>query len=393
MGFEELAAQVEDLKLFTPGPTYVRRDLMVQAAKMPNFSHRDEQIIVRLKPIYANLRKMAEVDDSYHIILMPGSVSTAMETSVTSLIGDDDKVLSVSMGSFGDMYHGMTVANRKNSEKLSFEPGQGIDLNVLEDKLKEMERNGEKPSVVTFTHNETSTGVEVDVVAVSQVIKKYGALPLVDAVSAFGATRTGIQGNVAMYSTATQKCMGLDAGFGIAIVSEEALERAKYLVENKKCYPPSILDLTKHAATAKGFMTGTTPNCTLINALYLQTDYIVNTEGVQERYARHKALKEMTHDWIDSLGNGYQLFADKNVASNSVTALQTPPSMKMQDLNPVKLKLREEKFVMSTGLPPMNKALEAQGKGVIIRIPHMGDMTKDRLSEYLNAMKKYLPSS
>jgi len=48
---------------------------------------------------------------------------------------------------------------------------------------------------------------------------------------------------------------------------------------------------------------------------------------------------------------------------------------------------------MSTGLPPMNKALEAQGKGVIIRIPHMGDMTKDRLSEYLDAMKKYLPSS
>ncbi|MFC1905853.1 pyridoxal-phosphate-dependent aminotransferase family protein [Chloroflexota bacterium] len=393
MGFEELIAQVEDLKLFTPGPCYIRRDLMVEAAKMPNFSHRDEQIIVRFKPIYANLRKMAEVDDSYHVILIPGSGSTAMETSITSLIGDDEKVLSISMGSFGDMYHAMTVANRKNSEKLSFEPGQGIDLNVLEDKLKEMEKNGEKPSVVTFTHNETSTGVEVDVAAVSQVIKKYGALPLVDAVSAFGATHTGIQDNVAMYSTATQKCMGLDAGFGIAIVSEEALERAKYLVENKKCYPPTILDLTKHAATAKGFMTGTTPNCTLINALYLQTDYIVNTEGVQERYARHKALKEMTHDWIDSLGNGFKLFADKKVASNSVTALQTPPSMKTQDLNPVKLKLREEKFVMSTGLPPLNKALEAQGKGVIIRIPHMGDMTKERLSEYLDAMKRYLPSS
>ena len=101
----------------------------------------------------------------------------------------------------------------------------------------------------------------------------------------------------------------------------------------------------------------------------------------------------MTHDWIDSLGNGYQLFADKEVASNSVTTLQTPPSMKTADLNPVRLKLREEKFVMSTGLPPLNKALETQGRGVIIRIPHMGDMTADRLSEYLDAMKRYLPSS
>jgi len=315
MGFKELIAQVEELKLFTPGPTYVRRDLMVEAARMPNFSHRDVEIVKRFKPVYANLRKMAEVDDSYHVILIPGSGSSAMETSITSLIGDDEKVLSVSIGSFGDMYHGMTVANKKNSEKLSFEPGQGIDLNVLEDKLKEMERNGEKPSAVTFTHNETSTGVEVDVAAVSGVIKRFGALPLVDAVSAFGATHTGIQGNVAMYSTATQKCLALDAGFGIAFVSDEAVERAKYLVQNGKCSPPSILNLVNHAKNAGSFMTGTTPNCTLINALYLQTDYIVNEEGVKERYARHRALRDMTHDWIDGLGNGFQLFADKEVAS------------------------------------------------------------------------------
>ncbi|MBT3362513.1 MAG: alanine--glyoxylate aminotransferase family protein [Chloroflexi bacterium] len=390
MGYDDILAQVADLKLFTPGPTYVSRELMAVAAKMPNFSHRDEEIIVRFKPIYANLRKMAEVDDSYNVILMPGSGSTAMESSIVSLVGDDEKVLSISMGSFGDMYHDMTIVNRKNSEKLSFAPGQGIDLNALEDKIKEMESNGEKPSVVTFTHNETSTGVQVDVVAICNVIKKYGAIALVDAVSAFGATNTGIQDNVAMYSTATQKSMALDAGFGLAFVSEEALERAKYLKENKKCYPPSTLDLTKHAATAKGFMTGTTPNCTLINALFLQTDAIVNTEGVQARYDRHRAMKEMTHDWIDTLNNGCKLFPSKDVASSSVTGLQMPPGTKMQDFGPLKTKLRADKFVMSTGLPPMNKALEAKGEGVIMRIPHMGDMTKEMLQDYLDALKKYL---
>jgi|GEM_PF-355673 aspartate aminotransferase-like enzyme len=390
MGYDEIIAQVADLKLFTPGPTYVSRELMAAAAKMPNFSHRDDEIIIRFKPIYANLRKIAEVDDSYSVILMPGSGSTAMESSIASLVGDDEKVLSVSMGSFGDMYHEMTVANRKNSEKLSFEPGKGIDLNVLEDKLKKMESNGEKPSVVIFTHNETSTGVEVDVVAISNVIKKYGAIVLVDAVSAFGAIKTGIQGNVAMYCTATQKSMALDAGFGLGFVSAEALEKAQYLKENKKCYPPYTLDLTKHAATAKGFMTGTTPNCTLINALFLQTDAIVNTEGVQARFDRHRALKEITHDWIDTLTNGCRLFPSKDVASNSITALQMPPGTKMQAFGPLKQKLRADKFVMSTGLPPMNKALEAKGEAVIMRIPHMGDMTKEMLQEYLDALKKYL---
>lgn len=259
---DELIAKVEDLKLFIPGPTYVSRELMIAAARMPNFGHRDSEIVKRFEPSYANLRKIAGVDEKYAIILMPGSGSSAMEASITSLIGDDEKVLSVSCGSFGNLYYEMAVANRKNADLLSFDPGKGIDLNVMEDKLKEMERNGEKPSAVTFTHNETSTGVMVDVAEVSKVIKKYGAMPLVDGVSIFGAAETGIQNNVAMYCAATQKCMALDAGFGLAIVSEEALERALYLKQNNKCYPPTILDISKHSATAKGFMTASTPNCT-----------------------------------------------------------------------------------------------------------------------------------
>ena len=104
----------------------------------------------------------------------------------------------------------------------------------------------------------------------------------------------------------------------------------------------------------------------------------------------YREMKEMVHNWIESVGNGYRLFPSKEVASNSVTALQTPPGTKKGDLEPLRLKLRSEKFVLSTGLPPMNDALEAKGEGVIIRIPHMGDMTKDMLNEYLAAMKKYI---
>ena len=72
MGFDELIAECDDLCLFTPGPTYVRKDLMIAAAKMPNFSHRDDEIIKRLKPAFANLKKLAGVDDSYSVILFPG---------------------------------------------------------------------------------------------------------------------------------------------------------------------------------------------------------------------------------------------------------------------------------------------------------------------------------
>lgn len=391
MGFDELIAEFDDLKLFTPGPTYVSRELMVAAARMPNFSHRDEEIVKRLNPIYTNLKKIAGIDEGYCIILIPGSGSSAMEASIVSLVGDDEKVLSVSCGSFGDLYYNMALANRKNAEKLSFAPGKGIDLNILENKLKEMERNGEKPSVVTFTHNETSTGVMVNVEEVSKVIKKYGAMPLVDGVSIFGGAETGIKdNNVAMYSAATQKCLALDAGFGIAIVSDDALEKAQYLKQNNKCFPASILDISRHNENASRFQTMSTPNCTLINALYLQTDYIVNTEGVEARFARHKEMKEITHNWITELGNGFQLFPHKEYASDSVTALQTPKGFTTRDLTPIKGEVRKEGYLMSTGLPPMNRELEKKGEGVLIRIPHMGDITKDMLKTYLGVLKTHL---
>ncbi len=66
---------------------------------------------------------------------------------------------------------------------LKFKPGKSIDLEVLEEKLK-----SKKYDVVTFTHNETSTGVTNDMVKM-KLIQKYGAMTLVDGVSIFGGTK------------------------------------------------------------------------------------------------------------------------------------------------------------------------------------------------------------
>ena len=390
MTFDKMIASVEFLKLFIPGPTYVSRELMSAATIMPNFGHRDDEMVKRFKSIYANMRKIAEIDETYNIILMPGSGSNAIDASIASLVGDDEKVLSVSCGGFGELSYNFAVANRKNAEKISFPWGKGIDLNVLESKLKEMKSNGESPSVVTFVHNETSTGVMVDVAEISKVIKRYGAMPIVDGVSVFGCAQTGIGNTVAIYCAATQKGLALDAGFGIALVSEEALERAKYLKTNNKCYPSSVLDISKHSESAKNFMTYSTPNCTLINAMYLQMDYIVNVEGVEERYNRHKEMKKITHQWIDHLGNGFRLFSDKECSSNSLTVLQTPNTMKTKDLNLMKEEMRKEGYLIGLGMPNMNKVLESRGEGVTIRITHMGDITINMLTEYLDLLEKHL---
>ncbi len=391
MDFQDKKKDFKDYKLFIPGPTYVRPELKVAAAEMPDFGHRDIEIQRRLKPLYANLLKIAGVEDGYYVVLIPGSGSSAMEASIQSLVADDEVVLCVAVGNFGKLYYDMAVTNAKDAELLSFDPGRAIDLDVLEEKLKQMDRDGRKPGVVTFTHNETSTGVMHDAGTVASLIRRYDAMPLVDGVSIYGGGPAGIkEGNVGLYATATQKCLALPAGFGIAIVSSDAIEKIKYLKEEGKIHPSHLLDLSKHLGVAKNFQIMSTPNCFLVNALYLQADYIVNKEGIENRFARHRQMKEMTHKWVEELGEGFSLFTDKEYASDSLSAVELPLGFTTKGLQSVKEDLRQEGYIISPGYPKINQALEAQGKSVTMRISHMGDITPEMIDDYLKALTPHM---
>ena len=210
------------LKLFITGPTYIRDDVK-QAALLPEFGHRDTENDLRFGPIRENLRILAGAGDAYEPVLFLGSGSTAMEASIRSLVAEGETLLNVSVGAFGDHYYNIAVANGKKAENLKFDYGQAIDMAVLEKKLAEL-----KPEVVSFTHNETSTGVTNDMKAVCALIRKHGAMPLVDGVSIFGGADLDLANSgAAMYSTATQKSLALPAGFGIGFISREAEEKAK----------------------------------------------------------------------------------------------------------------------------------------------------------------------
>jgi len=368
------------LKMFITGPTYIREDVK-QAALLPEFGHRDAENELRFKPIRQNLMKLAGAGDDYEVALVLGSGSTGMEASVRSLVADGDKVLNVSVGAFGDLYYKLAESNGKNAENFKFEYGEAIDLNVLEDKLKSM-----RPDVVTFTHNETSTGVTNDVPAVCELIRKYNAMPLVDGVSIYGGADIDLDNSgAAIYCTATQKALALPAGFGIVFISREAEEKAAR-VTNKGHHH----DLTKHLVPARKDQTLTTPNCTLANQLWYQLDRIVNEEGIENRFARHLEMRGMVEKWVEGL-DGFDLFAPEGHRSPTVSTIVCPEGVTMAALKlGVKENLRAAGYLMDPGYGKLNKALEEKGMRQIIRVGHMGDIMPDMLSEYLGKLEAEL---
>ncbi len=374
-------APFPDLKLFITGPTYLRPETRAAGA-WPEFGHRDAENAKRFKPIFENLRRIAELPDDYKTILFLGSGSTAMEASIRSLVAEGETVLNVSVGAFGDLYHKMAEENGKKAVQLRFAAGQAADPAALEAAMAE-----HKPAVVTLTHNETSTGVENDVTALCRVVKAHGALALVDGVSIFGGAPTRIaQSGCDMYSTATQKSLGLHAGFGIGFVGPAALEKARHVTARGHA-----TDILAHLGRAEKYQTQSTPNGALGNQMYVQLEYIVKEEGVAVRFARHAAMREMAVAFVRSLP-GFELFAPEGFRSPTVTTAVVPPGVTFADLKAVKEAMRARGYLFDPGYAKLNEDLEKQGKRPIFRIGHMGDITPAMLEVFLGDLRAVLTS-
>ncbi|MGE4290841.1 MAG: alanine--glyoxylate aminotransferase family protein [Desulfovibrio sp.] len=368
-----------NLKLFITGPTYLRPEVR-QAGLLPEFGHRDAENDKRFKPIMGWLNELADAGDEYTPVLFLGSGSTAMESSIRSLVAEGETVLNVSVGAFGDLYHKMAVANGKCAVQLKFDYGRAIDLDVLERTLME-----HKPGVVTFTHNETSTGVTNDIQAVCELVRQYDALPLVDGVSIFGGAPIGLKGSgAAMYSTATQKSLGLPAGFGIGFIHADAEAKAK-TVTNKGHGSDIIAQLGR----ARKFQTLSTPNTTLANQMFVQLKYIFEEEGVENRFARHLAMRGMVEDWVAGL-EGFELFAQEGHRSPTLTTVLVPEGVTVKQLKAAKEAMRARGSLYDPGYGKLNTLLEEAGRRPVFRVGHMGDITPAMLEEYLADLKQVL---
>lgn len=370
-----------ELELFITGPTHIRPAIR-QAAALPEFGHRDSEAALRFDPIFAGLRKLAGLtddpeEDGYHLALIPGSGSNAMETCIRSLVGEGETVLNISVGAFGDLFHNLAVFNGKQTEQRKFAPGQAMDLESVEAALREL-----RPAVVTMTHNETSTGVcHHNIRAFCDLVHKYNALPVVDGVSLFGGAPVNLQDmGCAAYATSTQKCLALPAGLGICFISREAVEKSKTIPH--KGY---VTDIIRHLDRAAKHQTLTTPSTSLANQLAVQLDDIIHGEGATARFTRHERLRDMAHRFVEGL-EGFNILASESARSPTLTAVRCPASMMAGDLKALKETLRAEGYLFDPGYGKLNAALEHAGAPPVFRIGHMGDITEEMLAAYLEVL-------
>ena len=277
-----------------------------------------------------------------------------MEGSVRNLA--HKKCINFVQGAFSDRWYKLTRDCAIDCEPHAVEWHQAIKPEMIEERLKTGEYD-----CMTLVLNETSTGVMNDLYELAPVWKKYPEISVcVDAVSAMGGAKIEFDElGIDVLLAGLQKCFALPSGLTVCAVSQKALEKSKN-AKGKGYYFDFQALLKSHEKN----QTPTTPAIPHMFGLDHQLDYIINVEGLDNRWARHKELASVVQEW--AIERGFGLFAeDRKYASVTLTCIDNrTKNISVKDLNS---ELAKYWVMISNGYGDM--------KDKTFRIAHMGDTT------------------
>ncbi len=335
-------------KLFTPGPTEVRSELLNELAN-PQIHHRTVEFKELYNDIQVNLKKLLYTDNP--VLLFTSSSTGAMEAAVTN--GVKKRCLNLVNGAFGQRWHEITLMNGVPCDKLELEWNKAIKPEMVEKQLA----TG-KYDAVTLVSNDTSTGILNPIKEIGEVIKKYDdILFLVDAVSAMAGTEIRVDDwGIDMCLAGLQKAFALPAGLAVASTSDKLLARAEK-VENRSYYFNLPLMYKYH----KRSQTPSTPAIPQMFSLKKQLEDIVAGEGLENRFKRHQEMASYVQEWAVKY---FDIYPEKGYWSQTVTCVLNTRDISVNQLN--KELVEKYNCRIANGYGDL--------KNKCFRIAHMGDM-------------------
>jgi len=171
-----------------PGPSPVP-DRILRAMAQPTIDHRGPEFAGLGLKVLADARKIFQTQ--HPVVIYPGSGTGAWEAALVNLCSPGDTVVMYETGHFAALWNKLALKLGLKTEVLGLPQGQnwrrGVQADLIEQRLSADTQH--QIRAVCVVHNETSTGVTSDILAVRQAIDraKHPALLLVDTISGVGA--------------------------------------------------------------------------------------------------------------------------------------------------------------------------------------------------------------
>ncbi|MDF1509577.1 alanine--glyoxylate aminotransferase family protein [Robertmurraya sp. DFI.2.37] len=352
-----------DEMLLIPGPTPVV-DSIYEALASETRSHTDPRFTAIYKSAIEKTKTMLKTDGEVFVI--SGSGTIAMEMALVNTVAAGEKLLVISHGYFGDRFIKLGEAFGIEVDVLQAEWGKQVDPLEVERKLAQTQFKA-----VTITHADTSTGVAANLELLVPLIKKYGALVILDGVCATAAMEEDMskgygneEAKIDVILTGSQKAIGVPPGLAIvafnqtALAAREKIERVSAYYCDIYNWIPIMNDPSKYFAT---------PPVNLVYA-YDEGMRLVLEEGMEQRYKRHAVYGTAVRAGLSVYG--MKALADEGVAAATLSCMLYPEGI--DDVS-FRTALAEKGLIVAGAL--------AHLAGKAFRIGHMGNTTVEMLEK------------
>lgn len=357
------APQTDHAILFTPGPTEVSPEIL-EAMARPVFGHRGEEMQAILADVIPRARRLFAAE-GHEIFITASSATGLWEAAIRNCVLR--RVLVPVCGAFSERFHEVALACGAAADRIDTEWGRAVEPSAVEAALATGAYDA-----VALVHNETSTGVVNPLGAISQAVRRHpGVLLLVDVVSSVAGMPVEVDRNgIDVALASVQKCLALPPGLSLCAVSPRAMERSR-AARGKGYY----FDFVRLKGCFDKRTPLATPSVSHIFALQRQL-HRMEAEGLEARYARHRAMGETTRAWA---ARRFALYAEPAYASDTVTCVRVPRGF---DVAGFVRALRQRGYALGGGYGRL--------KEETFRVGHMGDHTIDGVRSLLGRMDDLL---
>ena len=251
----------------------------------------------------AGLRELFSLPDGYEVVLGNGGTTAFWDAATACLVSE--RALHLCYGEFSSKFAACTKGAPFLADPLVLEsaPGDAPDP-----------RSAGRPGadVITWAHNETSTGVMVPVLRPAGL--DQGALVLIDATS--GAAGLPVEiADADAYYFAPQKGFASDGGLWLALLSPAAIERLERVERDRPTvgaarWVPEFLSLTTALDNSRKDQTYNTPAVATLFLLADQIDWMLGAGGLDAMVARTTSLADQLYGWAERHARATPFVAD-----------------------------------------------------------------------------------
>lgn len=350
-------------RIMTPGPTEVSDKVRMARSRICTNPDLDPSFVEEYKTLCDQISGLLHTKNE--TLILGGEGILGLEAAAASLTEPGDRALVLDNGEYGAGYADFVKMYGGEADLLSFDRLNAIDTVKLENFLKQ-HHDYKYASVV---HGDTPSGVLNDISVICPLLKKYGILTIVDAVSTtFGEEIDIDRSQIDILCGGSQKVVSAPPGLSFVVISPDA----KRAMHNRR------IPIASFYANLTTFDT------------YYEDKWFPYTMPISDIYGLQEAIREIAED-PDIIGrharigraareavrrSGLHLHLNSGY-SNTVTVIDVPEGVTDRQILET---MKNDYNIMLAGS-------FGHVAGKVIRIGHMGyNATEENMEEVFRAL-------